>query len=244
VAAAFDRQMYRSLSSLIMASLTIAASLNEISFVLLKASVCLLAGTELWNMANISSKQRNNAQCGISLLLNIITFAVPLALFYKSLVLAKETLLHIFVVVWCSDSFAFICGSYFKGPKLTAISPQKTISGLLGALFFGTVLGVFYIAGSQSNRHGKSLHGIHNLHGSQALHDNHNNLKDQSQAVNLSTALYRSFIISMHSQIGDILESWFKRHCNLKDSNFLILIPGHGGILDRIDGLILAMLMA
>lgn len=53
---------------------------------------------------------------------------------------------------------------------------------------------------------------------------------------NVITAL----VIATATQAGDLLESYSKRRANLKDSDVIIYIPGHGGILDRIDGLLLA----
>ena len=58
-----------------------------------------------------------------------------------------------------------------------------------------------------------------------------------------SGLIYKSFQLAIVSQLGDFLESVVKRHCGLKDSNYFIEIPGHGGILDRIDGLIFAILV-
>ena len=106
-----------------------------------------------------------------------------------------------------SDIGGYIIGKKFKGPKLTRISPKKTISGSIGSLVFSsiTIPTVFY------------------------FFTNH-------------TSFYLivvSLLTSVFCQIGDLLFSFLKRKANLKDTgNFL---PGHGGVLDRIDGILLGI---
>ena len=106
-----------------------------------------------------------------------------------------------------SDIGGFIFGKIFKGPKLTKISPNKTISGAIGSLIFSCLF-----------------------------------------ILMLTYYLTKNFdlyiiiigcIISVSCQIGDLFFSFLKRKSFLKDSgNFL---PGHGGILDRIDGILLGI---
>ena len=106
-----------------------------------------------------------------------------------------------------SDIGGFIFGKYFQGPKLSKISPNKTISGALGSLIFTsffTTLLFFYIF----------------------------------KIFNFKIILL-SLIISIGCQIGDLSFSFIKRKAKIKDTgNFL---PGHGGILDRIDGIFLGL---
>ena len=113
------------------------------------------------------------------------------------------------VLVTCvaSDIGGFTFGKIFKGPKLTKISPNKTISGAIGSLIFSCLF-----------------------------------------ILMLTYYLTKNFdlyiiiigcIISVSCQIGDLFFSFLKRKSFLKDSgNFL---PGHGGILDRIDGILLGI---
>jgi phosphatidate cytidylyltransferase len=58
---------------------------------------------------------------------------------------------------------------------------------------------------------------------------------------NLISAFFTCFLVAIATQFGDLLESYLKRKCNVKDSG--ILIPGHGGMLDRVDGLLLAAIL-
>ena len=111
----------------------------------------------------------------------------------------------------CTDIGGYTFGKVFKGPKLTKISPNKTYSGMIG----GFLLPILIL---------------------QILF----NLKSLNFEINLSiNSVLFIFFISFFSQIGDICISYFKRKSNIKDTGKLI--PGHGGLLDRIDGIIFAI---
>ena len=98
-----------------------------------------------------------------------------------------------------------------KGPKLTKISPSKTYSGVLGSFIISIIFSSLYF-------NNLSLFGIFQ------------NSKFDSQIIFI--VLFASAI----SQFGDIAISFFKRKSKLKDTGNII--PGHGGLLDRIDGMI------
>ncbi len=119
-----------------------------------------------------------------------------------------------FFSVWASDSFAYIFGKILKGPKLLPkVSPNKTIAGLMGAVF-GPVL-ILSV--------GKGLLDYFEIHE-----------PDMSYMFIISLGC----VIGVIAQAGDLLISAFKRAANVKDSGNII--PGHGGLLDRIDALLLA----
>ena len=109
--------------------------------------------------------------------------------------------LYLLIVVWLTDTAAYFCGIIYGGRKLAPkYSPNKTISGAIGALI---AVGIFsYFITPFDNKLLGILCGI---------------------------------ILSAISQIGDISESALKRFCNVKDSG--TLMPGHGGVMDRFDGL-------
>ena len=104
-----------------------------------------------------------------------------------------------------SDIGGFVFGKIFKGKKLTAISPNKTYSGMFGSYLFSIIFNFIFFS---------------------------------KYFTNLELIFF-SLIISSLSQIGDLLISYCKRKANLKDTGNLL--PGHGGILDRLDGLMLAL---
>jgi phosphatidate cytidylyltransferase len=120
----------------------------------------------------------------------------------------------LFLIVWATDIGAYVFGRTIGGPKIApAISPSKTWAGLLGGcVFVGLVM-----VGMTSARGG------------------------------LASGVFAPWVIALVvaalgiplavlAQAGDFFESWMKRRAGVKDSG--ALIPGHGGIFDRVDGLL------
>tara|TARA_B100001057_G_scaffold94299_1_gene90735 strand:- start:511 stop:1164 length:654 start_codon:yes stop_codon:yes gene_type:complete len=118
--------------------------------------------------------------------------------------------LLIVIVCVSTDIGGYTFGRIFKGPKLTKISPKKTYSGMIGAYLL-TLFSVYLILNT-------SLLNI--------------------ILVSTLDLLVFVLIISTVSQLGDLVISYFKRLSKIKDTGNII--PGHGGILDRIDGMIFA----
>jgi phosphatidate cytidylyltransferase len=119
----------------------------------------------------------------------------------------KYIIIFILLLSWLSDIGGYVFGKFIGGKKIKIISPNKTYSGFVGSFVFVQSFG-FYT---------KSL-----------------NISFINEAV---LNFYFLLICTLVVILGDMLFSYFKRKCNIKDfSNFL---PGHGGFLDRIDGLIL-----
>jgi phosphatidate cytidylyltransferase len=123
----------------------------------------------------------------------------------------------VMIVTWSTDIGAFFAGKGLGGPKLAPrISPAKTWAGLLGGAIAAGLLG--YLAARYFQI---------------------------DAAVDADTGdaswLYQSFLylgapLAVVAQLGDLYESWVKRRCGVKDSG--TILPGHGGVLDRCDGLI------
>ena len=117
-----------------------------------------------------------------------------------------------FVLLICisTDIGGFVFGKIFKGPKLTSISPNKTYAGMIGSYIFTLTLLTLFI-----------------------------NFFEADFFNNEMVYLYFLIIlISTISQLGDLTLSYFKRKSKIKDTGNII--PGHGGVLDRIDGMIFA----
>ena len=118
------------------------------------------------------------------------------------------------IVVWSVDIGGYVVGCNLKGPKLAPkISPNKTWSGLFGGVLFAVLASMVFFKLCSYLNDGVAL---------------------GYQAYFMTFAA----IIAIIAQIGDLVESSIKRHLGLKDSS--CLIPGHGGVFDRIDGLIFA----
>jgi phosphatidate cytidylyltransferase len=118
-------------------------------------------------------------------------------------------LLWMFAVVWTTDIAAYFTGRRLGGPKLwPRVSPKKTWSGFGGGLLAGTVAGV--LTATAATRLG------------------------WSPVASPGLVALVSAVASVVSQLGDLGESALKRHFEVKDSGRLI--PGHGGVMDRIDG--------
>ena len=128
--------------------------------------------------------------------------------------------LFLFILFICvlTDLGGYFFGKILKGPKLTKISPNKTISGFLGGFLLPLL--IFYV-----------------LVKSEIFTLNNKNLTE-----NFLSFIFFIIIISFISQVGDIAVSYFKRLSGIKNSGNII--PGHGGILDRIDGMIFVFLIS
>ncbi|PZW43582.1 phosphatidate cytidylyltransferase [Humitalea rosea] len=119
----------------------------------------------------------------------------------------QANVLFLFLVVWASDSGAYLAGRAFGGPRLApAISPGKTWSGALGGLLGAMIVGVAVASAMAPGPTGRVM------------------------AV--------AALLGVATQAGDLLESAIKRHFHVKDTSSLI--PGHGGLLDRLDGVLAA----
>jgi len=135
--------------------------------------------------------------------------------FYSAIYLRQYIGLNffLFLIIVCvfTDIGGYLFGKIFKGPKLTKISPNKTYSGVVGSFFISLIIGFIYI--KYLGQKSKIL------------------LNNDPEFVVLLI-----LFISLISQIGDLIISYFKRQAKLKDTGKIL--PGHGGFLDRLDGII------
>ena len=122
--------------------------------------------------------------------------------------------LIILILLICisTDIGGYLFGKIFKGPKLTKFSPKKTYTGMIGSFLLPIFL-LFIISYLSF-----AFNGLYNFN---------------------SEILIFTLLLSAVSQLGDIFISYFKRLAKIKDTGNII--PGHGGLLDRIDGMIFAI---
>lgn len=131
--------------------------------------------------------------------------------------LSLYVLIVIFTVASFTDVFAYLVGSMLKGKKLCpSISPNKTISGAIGGLLGGITASVLTYVFLTAINYEFSL-GISNM------------------PLLVLFMVLSGAILSAADELGDLVESFIKRKTGIKDMGKLF--PGHGGMLDRIDGL-------
>ena len=120
----------------------------------------------------------------------------------------------VFILLICifSDTGGYIIGNLVGGKKLTKISPKKTISGSIGSFIFSLIplliIWYYYKQTNDSNFYTR----------------------------NFSSLIPVSLFLSLICQLGDLFISYFKRMAKVNDTGSIL--PGHGGLLDRIDGVI------
>lgn len=131
-------------------------------------------------------------------------------------------LLFVFVVTTMTDTFALLVGMFIGGRKLCPkISANKTVAGAGGGLFFGTLLGYFLYLIFTTNSTFMSFF---------------TSIGGKTEYIILI-----AIAGSIFTQLGDIWASLLKRKANVKD--YGNLLPGHGGVMDRVDGLIVTSLI-
>ena len=129
-----------------------------------------------------------------------------------------DLFVFLFVITICiaTDIGGYVFGKLFKGPKLIKISPNKTYSGMIGSYLLSIIFANLYLKESLN------LIWISNPF-----------------TYNDTLMLMLVLLISSVSQLGDLFISYFKRLSKIKNTGKIL--PGHGGLLDRVDGLIFAV---
>ena len=123
-----------------------------------------------------------------------------------------KIIIGLFILIWTNDTFAYIVGkSIGKNKLFEKISPKKTIEGFFGGIVFGVIAG--YLISKYY-------------------------IKAKPEFSEKSILIWTSIavIVGIVGTIGDLIESKFKRIAGVKDSG--AIMPGHGGILDRLDSVI------
>ena len=136
-----------------------------------------------------------------------IFFFCLIFFFFNEIIELKFLITVLLLTCIASDIGGFVFGNLFKGPKLTYISPKKTISGSFGSLILSSItLSILFYYFLSKLDIGIILLGI---------------------------------ITSISCQLGDLFFSFLKRKAKLKDTGNIF--PGHGGVLDRLDGIFLGI---
>ena len=149
-----------------------------------------------------------------------LMIALPFALMSGIALYNKWLLFALFILLWINDSGAYIVGSLMAKRKggnhkmFPRVSPAKSWEGLIGGFVFDLIAGyVFYLVGWTTNI------GL--------------------TAYPLLDSLLFALAVGVFGTLGDLMESLMKRTIGVKDSGKFM--PGHGGVLDRFDSLLLAV---
>jgi phosphatidate cytidylyltransferase len=127
-------------------------------------------------------------------------------------------LILVLLVVWVTDIGGYFAGRGIGGPKLwPRVSPKKTWAGAIGGFAASLAVAVGFLAFDP-------------------------NKADPSLTLKMVPLLLLAAALSIASQLGDLFESAVKRRFGVKDSSHII--PGHGGLLDRLDGFVAAIVLA
>ncbi|RFB80217.1 phosphatidate cytidylyltransferase [Methylovirgula sp. 4M-Z18] len=140
---------------------------------------------------------------------------LPAWVLRNSVLFGPATIYWLFAVVWGTDIMAYFGGRLIGGAKLwPQVSPSKTWAGFLTGISCGTLFGLALLAA----------------------------LTDAPSPIHFLQTIGLGLLTGVVAQGGDLVESSIKRYFGVKDASRLI--PGHGGVMDRLDGFIAAALLA
>ena len=194
-------------TSIILFSFLFLMLINNFALGYFLIVIGIMSFLEFYNITSIFLKNKYILSITNLFFITYIFCFCAIFLILSNYFFLKMLLFGILTICIASDIGGFIFGKLFKGPKLTKISPNKTISGAIGSLIFSVLFTVilFYFA---------------------------------SKNIDLFILIF-SLITSIACQIGDLIFSFLKRKSLLKDTGSFL--PGHGGLLDRIDGILLGL---
>ncbi|GGE00909.1 phosphatidate cytidylyltransferase [Polymorphobacter glacialis] len=176
-----------------------------------EALMALAAGAAILGLFSARSGTGFSRSTGVSTVFGVLYCGLPaIALIWlRELPLGLPATVFVLVSVWATDIAAFFAGRAIGGAKLApSISPNKTWAGA-----FGGIAGAMAVCGGLAIGYLSSIDG----HG----------------AVLFIPVAGMFAVLSI---LGDLFESWLKRRAGVKDSGSLL--PGHGGVMDRLDGLV------
>lgn len=176
--------------------------------------VALVAVACLVEFATLVSKAAPSSTTRILGLLGGATYIGFAA--YSLILLPVAVLIGVLAIVIATDTGAYFSGRAIGGPKIApSISPSKTWAGLIGGAIAAALVSFAFF---------------------------YSNVGDRSFSIMGLVALGIGAGLAVLAQCGDFFESWLKRKAGVKDSSRLI--PGHGGVFDRVDGLLPVAIVA
>ena len=200
-------------SSILIVILLNCLLINNYSWLVLLIVVSLISLFEFINLSNKIYKRNS-----IKILTSLISFSFLSLFVYTAyeIKINKGEAVVLFLLLICisSDIGGYVVGKSIGGKKLTKISPNKTVSGSIGSFLFSLLpLGIYSISSNVT--------------------------EEPEITYSKYEVIILSLLMSLACQLGDLAISYFKRKAKVKDTGSTL--PGHGGILDRIDGIIFAI---
>ena len=185
----------RILSTIILIPLALYFIIHGSYMLIFFIATCFLVACYEWHMMTVKKTFR------------IYGFFFLFVSFYTFYELELTIVLFVILICVSTDIGGYVFGKIFKGPKLTKISPNKTIIGSVGSFLISatTIFILTFI-----------FFGVYGLN-----------------------ILFVGLATSLACQIGDLFFSYLKRKAKLKD--YGKYLPGHGGVLDRLDGIFLGV---
>ena len=202
----------RLLTSLLLLMIIFSSLKNSIVLFFVFLAINYFSLIEINNLFKSIFKKKNQLYF-FSFLASVIYISIFSLIIWNFLIPFNNKNISIFIllILICisTDIGGFIFGKLVGGKKLTQISPNKTYSGVFGSFFLSITFGYFYY------------------------------IFYKTYLIFEVNYLILIAIISLISQIGDLIISFLKRKAKIKDTGSIL--PGHGGILDRIDGILFAL---
>ena len=194
----------------------ISVFINSYITIIFLIIISFISWLEFTMLTNKVYRKKNEIIANLILILSFFYATIFAGVTYYFIYIDNIYFVYILLICAFSDIGGYVFGKIFKGKKLTDISPNKTISGSLGSLLFSLVpYFLFKVVFIYSEIEFFAFVS--------------NNLS------NILICIYLSLIC----QMGDLFISYFKRLADVKDTGKIL--PGHGGLLDRIDGIIFAI---
>jgi len=182
--------------------------ISKIVYLFVSISIFSLSFIEFSRLSSIIFKKKYYKQFLINCTFILYLFLILLIfIFGLNDIHFKIILFIVLLICISSDIGGILFGKIFKGPKLTKISPKKTISGSLGSFILSMLMSLI--------------------------------LLNYIFKTDLFSNIFIGFVISLSVQLGDLFFSYLKRKSSIKNTGNIL--PGHGGILDRIDGILLGL---
>jgi phosphatidate cytidylyltransferase len=139
--------------------------------------------------------------------------------------------IYTLLAVWSGDIFAYFVGKSIGRHRMSPeISPKKTWEGAIASIAASVIIGTLWMQHA-SGISSKLLHF--------GLIDRRDGMYGLEQPRNLWPIVILSAVVNIAAQLGDLVESLIKRGAGVKDSG--TILPGHGGMLDRIDAMLFAV---